>query len=72
MFQLERREAGQDDAELMRPDRGQHVSRISGRRNVEPEHEAGRGLPLPEHCGASATPGREELDDCSCYGKVQW
>ena len=69
MFQLERREAGQDDAELMRPDRGQHVSRISGRRDVEPEHEAGRGLPLPQHRSARTASGREKPDSRSSHGE---
>ena len=54
----------------MRPDRGQHVSRICGRRNVEPEHQAGRGLPLPQHRSSRAASGREERHRGGCHGEI--
>ncbi len=54
----------------MRPDCGQHVSRICGRRNVEPEHQAGRGLPLPQHRSSRAASGREERHRGGCHGEI--
>ena len=68
-FQLDDREAGPHDAQLVHPNRGQHVSRISGRRDVEPEHEAGRGLPLPQHRSARTASGREKPDSRSSHGE---
>jgi len=66
---LDRGKEDATEAKLLRPDRRQHVPGLPRCRDVEPEHQAGRGLPLPQHRGSGTPSGREEPDGCGRIGK---
>ena len=57
------------EAQLLHTDRGQHVPGLPRCRDVEPKHQAGRGLPLPQYRGSGAASRGEEPDRCRRYGK---
>ena len=58
-------EKGQAEAKLLHPDRGHDVPGLPWGRNVEPEYQAERGLPLSE-------PGHPcpEAEQLGCYGNT--